>query len=157
MDIVMTVPVRVEGPDSIPPMLDAVRARVSARAFENFIARGGVHGHDLDDWLDAERELIIKPLAAVHAEGEDVFIEMVLPEIDLKRLTVHTALRHIVVASDPDEDGLQLCQLIELPCEISLDGVDAEKLQNLLRITAAVALIPTEMSVRKSIPAINVS
>ncbi|HEX9367531.1 MAG TPA: DUF2934 domain-containing protein [Vicinamibacterales bacterium] len=31
--------------------------RVSQRAYELFLARGGVDGQDFDDWLAAEREL----------------------------------------------------------------------------------------------------
>ena len=30
---------------------------IANRAFELFEARGGTHGHDQDDWLQAEREL----------------------------------------------------------------------------------------------------
>jgi hypothetical protein len=30
---------------------------IRQRAFEMFIARGGTHGCDLDDWFQAEREL----------------------------------------------------------------------------------------------------
>ena len=30
---------------------------VARRAFELFLERGGVHGHDLDDWLIAERQV----------------------------------------------------------------------------------------------------
>jgi Protein of unknown function (DUF2934) len=30
---------------------------ISRRAYERFQARGGEHGRDQDDWLDAEREL----------------------------------------------------------------------------------------------------
>ena len=30
---------------------------IAERAFELFLARGGQHGHDLDDWLQAEREV----------------------------------------------------------------------------------------------------
>ena len=30
---------------------------VARRAFELFLERGAVHGHDLDDWLLAERQL----------------------------------------------------------------------------------------------------
>lgn len=35
----------------------ANRDAVARRAFELFLARGGVHGHDVEDWLAAEREL----------------------------------------------------------------------------------------------------
>jgi len=30
---------------------------VAQRAYELYIQRGGEHGYDLDDWLQAEREL----------------------------------------------------------------------------------------------------
>lgn len=31
--------------------------RIAARAYELYLARGGGHGQDWDDWLEAEREL----------------------------------------------------------------------------------------------------
>jgi large subunit ribosomal protein L7/L12 len=31
--------------------------RIAARAYERFLERGGVHGHDLEDWIAAEAEL----------------------------------------------------------------------------------------------------
>jgi hypothetical protein len=31
--------------------------RIARRAYQRFADRGWEHGHDLDDWLDAEREL----------------------------------------------------------------------------------------------------
>jgi Protein of unknown function (DUF2934) len=33
------------------------RAEIGHRAYEIFLERGSVHGHDLDDWLRAEHEL----------------------------------------------------------------------------------------------------
>ena len=30
---------------------------IARRAFELFLERGAVHGHDLDDWLAAERQV----------------------------------------------------------------------------------------------------
>lgn len=32
-------------------------ADIAARAYELFVARGGQHGHALEDWLTAEAEL----------------------------------------------------------------------------------------------------
>jgi hypothetical protein len=138
MNIVNTIPVRLNGPESITPLLEQMRKRITLRAYQNFVGRGSVDGHDLDDWLGAERELIVKPAASVRAEAEDIFVEMVLPEIELPNLAVHIAPSQLIIASDPDEEGLQLCQVIDLPFEVSLDGVDAEQLQNMIRITAAV-------------------
>jgi hypothetical protein len=35
----------------------AERDSIAARAYRRFEERGREHGHDLDDWLEAEREL----------------------------------------------------------------------------------------------------
>ena len=139
MDTMTAIPVRLKGPEAITPLFEQMHKRITLRAYQNFVRRGSVHGHDLDDWFGAERELIVKPAASLRAEFEDIFVEMVLPEIELPNLAVHIAPSQLVISSDPDEDGLQLCQVIDLPFEVSLDGVDAEQLQNMLRITAAVA------------------
>ena len=36
-------------------------ARVATKAYELFEQRGGEHGHDVDDWLEAER-LVVEEL-----------------------------------------------------------------------------------------------
>ena len=33
------------------------RAEIGHRAYEIFLERGSVHGHDLDDWLQSKHEL----------------------------------------------------------------------------------------------------
>lgn len=35
-----------------------VRERIAERAYDLYRRRGGEHGRDLDDWLEAERELV---------------------------------------------------------------------------------------------------
>jgi hypothetical protein len=39
------------------PRRDPITEAIARRAFELFVARGQQHGHDIDDWLQAEREL----------------------------------------------------------------------------------------------------
>ena len=36
------------------------REEVQQRAYEIYLERDGAHGHDVDDWLEAERELYEK-------------------------------------------------------------------------------------------------
>ena len=47
-------------PDSASdtPALDNARGLVEQRAYERFVARGGMHGSDLEDWLEAERDVL---------------------------------------------------------------------------------------------------
>lgn len=37
---------------------NADRERIAERAYQLYMARGGSDGRDLDDWLEAERELV---------------------------------------------------------------------------------------------------
>ena len=49
-----------------PPTGDQVRSR----AYDVYLARGCQHGHDQDDWLQAEYELLrlpVRRIAALHA------------------------------------------------------------------------------------------
>lgn len=38
---------------------------VAQRAYELFVSRGGTHGHDFDDWIQAKRELVREPDEAI--------------------------------------------------------------------------------------------
>ncbi len=46
------------------------RTRVRTRAYYLYLARGAAHGHDLDDWLQAERELLTRAERELMAEDE---------------------------------------------------------------------------------------
>jgi hypothetical protein len=35
--------------------------RIASRAYEIYLARGGNHGQDLEDWLEAERQMAERP------------------------------------------------------------------------------------------------
>jgi hypothetical protein len=39
---------------------------IRSRAHELFQARGGLHGRDLDDWLEAERQIVATLTSARH-------------------------------------------------------------------------------------------
>jgi len=43
------------------------REQIATRAFELFLQRGREDGHDLDDWLQAEREVLGTPGTAAIA------------------------------------------------------------------------------------------
>ena len=40
------------------PKRDPIREAIANRAYELFLARGRAHGHDVDDWIAAENELM---------------------------------------------------------------------------------------------------
>jgi hypothetical protein len=43
----------------IPPVEpDILHQRIAERAYQRFVERERIHGHDLDDWLEAERLIL---------------------------------------------------------------------------------------------------
>ena len=46
------------------------RERIAARAYERYLQRGGAHGRETEDWLEAERELSGPPGAGSGSTGE---------------------------------------------------------------------------------------
>ena len=53
--------------DGQPPKRDPLTEAIAERAYELFLARGAEPGHDLDDWLRAEREILDAARAHVNA------------------------------------------------------------------------------------------
>lgn len=42
----------------VPEGLESsVQSRIARRAYERYLKRGGVSGNEIDDWLQAEREI----------------------------------------------------------------------------------------------------
>ena len=39
-------------------MMLLLKEQIAKRAHEKFVARGGQHGYDLEDWLEAEHEVM---------------------------------------------------------------------------------------------------
>ena len=54
----------------VSPKLNALYDEVRRRAFRLFESRGSQHGHDIDDWLAAERSLVFAPSVEL-LEGDD--------------------------------------------------------------------------------------
>jgi hypothetical protein len=50
-------------------VLAPTHEQIAARAYERYVARGGAHGDDLQDWFDAERELLRESDSAVASPG----------------------------------------------------------------------------------------
>jgi hypothetical protein len=50
-------------PKPLAPSASVTAAEIASRAYDLYLARGCEHGHDVEDWLRAERELNAAPHA----------------------------------------------------------------------------------------------
>jgi hypothetical protein len=58
----MTKPTENSSPESQPQTAPGAptREEIELSAYQIYVERGGAHGQDVDDWLQAERELVEK-------------------------------------------------------------------------------------------------
>ncbi len=56
----VTAPTRAESQHTYYEILGS---RIAERAYELYVQRGHEHGHDFEDWLEAERQILPKEMA----------------------------------------------------------------------------------------------
>ena len=133
--------------------IDELANEIRVRAYKLFKSRGFAAGHDLDDWLTAERE-ICWPAAELVEEDDEFEIKVALAGFEPEDVTVTATPREIIIkasrkdekseAKDDDTTTVHWSELrsnevyrrIGLPAEILVDKVEAEMKQGLLEIEA---------------------
>ncbi len=135
------------------PVLEQLRAltdRIRQRAYEIFQRRAGTEGSDLDDWLNAENDLLIIPGSDLIETDSRYELELALPGFDAKDVEI-TALPDALIVrakniqeQQKTEGNVQmtgfgekcLFRRFELPTLIDVDNVSANLDRGLLRLTA---------------------
>jgi HSP20 family molecular chaperone IbpA len=142
--------------------------RVRQRAFEIFQNRAGQNGSDLDDWYQAERELIWTPESDLLEKDGKFEMQVAVTGYDPKDVHV-TALPDAVLVtaesthkhnkSDGDvcfcEFQRSMFRRYDLPAPIDVDKVTANVDDGILKVTAAKAetQAQTEKTAEKSMAA----
>lgn len=113
---------------------------IARRAYELFALSGFTDGHDLNDWLSAESELLEPvPLKLSETENE-LTLKAELPGFSEKDIDVKVEPRHVVVSGQREEktekkkngevvsaesSSSQIYRAIDLPAEVDPDKVKA--------------------------------
>jgi HSP20 family protein len=130
--------------------VDALYDEIHRRAFGLFESRGGSHGKDREDWLEAERSLIFAPPAEVIEEDDQFGIRMAVPGFEPGQVRVSVLPRMIIVDGDPAEAVAQrdhkvlfsefsdrkLLRRFDLPQEVRTYTAKATLKDGILSITA---------------------
>jgi ribosomal protein L7/L12 len=66
--------------------MQTISDQIAARAYERYLARGGAHGHDVEDWLAAEADVTRTPRDVVLVHSGPNTIELVRALRDLTGL-----------------------------------------------------------------------
>ncbi len=147
---------RVKKTGSLFDELAEIERQLSRHAFELFQNRGWMVGHDLDDWLQAEKELLWRPCAELTETDDALQASFALAGLTPKdvevlaepnRLTVRAGTKH---HHRKEEGDLHFCEFhqgnlyrsIALPSTVVPEKGKAEMKEGMLTVTLPKAKEP---------------
>ena len=153
-----TLPVKKK--ESIFDQLNSMHDRIMKRAFEIFDGNGHVFGKDLENWLQAEQELVWKPAIELEEKDTELRLQIAVPGVDPKDIDIEVTPEDVLVKAETrhehkEERGqVHVCEFtsgnmfrsVHLPKKIDPDKVKADFKNGMLSLTAEIA---KEAQVRK--------
>jgi HSP20 family protein len=145
------VPIRKSS--SILDQMKDIQDRITRRAYEIFEQNGNMSGRDLENWTQAEHELVWKPPFELSEKDGRLQLEVALSGVEAKDIDLEVTPEDIVIRAKTqhrhaDQKGIvhycefetgNMFRAIHLPKTINPDKVKAELRNGLLRLTAEVA------------------
>jgi len=130
---------------------------ISRRAYEIFEGRGQLFGRDVEDWFQAERELLHPVHVQVSETADTLEIKAEVPGFNEKQLSVNVEPNRLVILGKRERKAEQtkgqtiyseICQnelmrVIELPTEVETEKVTATLANGILELK-----LPKAVSVR---------
>jgi len=146
MSILERVPIPYARKTTLADTIRNVYEHIRGKAFEYYVERGELDGYDLEDWLRAERALIVKPDVTIRRFDEDVVIEIAMPDVDVEAVHLEVSAQGMLVTTTPDEDGRQVLKTVQFAEPIHVDSIEAEYSLGSLRLTVPVTGTRNQLS-----------
>ena len=141
-------------PETLWQRMNAITDEIRRRAFSLFERRGRTMGWDLEDWLQAEREVVWSPASELIENKDDFRARLSLPGFDAKDLEVTATPNALVVRAESThthegkEGDVRFCEFsgkkmfrhLDLPSEIDVDKVTASLDKGILEVAAPKAM-----------------
>lgn len=131
---------KAHGTDAAAPFADneSLTEQIRALAYHLFESRGGGDGHDFDDWLEAERALILAPESKLVERDGRFEIRMPAEGYEAREIHVTASPASLVVkaASESKKGHKTLLGTIDLPEPIDTDRTTARLDHGILYVTA---------------------
>jgi HSP20 family protein len=129
--------------------MDEMFNAITRRAFEIFESDGRPFGHDLDNWLRAEQELLHPVHVNLSESGEALEVKAEVPGFSEKELEINLEPRRLTIAGkrEPKKEQKkgksvyselcadQILRVIDLPVEVETDRVSATLKNGILEVT----------------------
>jgi HSP20 family molecular chaperone IbpA len=139
--------------ESVFDELEKMQQRIMQRAYEIFRANGDCPGKDLENWLQAENELVWKPDITLEEKADEFRLRVAVPGVEPKDIDIEVTPEDILIRADihrelKDNHGAvysaefatgNLFRVVRLPKRIDPNKVKAEVKHGMLTIKAGIA------------------
>jgi HSP20 family molecular chaperone IbpA len=140
-------PVQACDPEALQWDMQEMQFAIARRAYELFEARNCEHGHDREDWFQAEAELLCPVSIAISETADGLSLRANVADFSAKELKIGVKPQRIAIvgrkevsaasateeASPADAHPDQILRLIDLPSEIDPAGAVVELRSGVLR------------------------
>src|SRR5580765_2790490 len=92
--------VQIRRPSSIFDQMKEMEGRIMRRAYEIFEQNGSMRGRDLENWVQAERELICKPAFELCEKDGQFRLEVALAGAEAKDIDIQVTPEDIVLTAN---------------------------------------------------------
>jgi len=152
--------------NAIDQQIHDFRHRIAQRAFDLCAQRGWFHGHDLEDWFNAEAEILTPAPVEITDNGDEYNAEVEVPGFREQDLDILCDTNRVLIRGNTekssrqkdqngrvlysDRQSSQVFRVIELPQEIKPEETEAVVRDGLLTLTLpkARASKPTRIQAR---------
>jgi HSP20 family molecular chaperone IbpA len=113
----------IEFGTSILDEVENVYDDITRKAYEKFLSRGGTGMLDIEDWLEAERAILMKPEARLIEKRGHFVVRLHLPNIDPANVRILATRDDLVVQTSSRYAGARIFKTVHFPEPIDLRRV----------------------------------
>jgi HSP20 family protein len=128
--------------------------QIENRAYQFFEESGRTFGYDLDNWLRAESELVMKVPVDMMDETSQLLVKATIPDFKEQEIKVNVQPARLTICGKHEtkatenktttSESKELFCSIALPCEVKPETAKAEFKDGLLTITLPKLAVPEE-------------
>jgi HSP20 family molecular chaperone IbpA len=116
--------------------IERIFDRVTHRAYEIVRARGAIGTVDLEDWLTAEQQLLLKPNVRVEETDSQVTVTICIGEVGLMDVDIVVTPDAMLIQAESSGTPKIIFRTVEFPRRISVSKAEAKFVNGCVVLTA---------------------
>ena len=116
--------------------MESISANIRSKAYELFLMRGNSPGSDVDDWLQAERQLMWLPDTELSEKEKEFQVRIDMQGLEPKDIHIIALPNSIVLHAEPKSRDSKLLQRLDFPAPVNPDRVTAKLDKGILQVVA---------------------